>query len=79
MLIRNQIIDALYNCKNPMSKDYARGIIVGLFSGMMANGYTFEHTMQMVKKEVLGGISDLGTEDVVTCLPEGWVKYWREA
>jgi homoserine trans-succinylase len=73
----NIVKDSLYNCFPCASdKTYSNGIIVGLVSGIMATGYSFEDTLYYLKKLVKDGIFDLEESHVYSNLPDCWKSTW---
>lgn len=77
----NQLRDTVYNCHPSASGDraYARGMIIGCVSGLMATGYTFEDSIRQLKEATLTSNNDLKEEHVVGVLPASWVSVWRKA
>ena len=77
--------DALYYCHpNSANRDFAKGVIVGLVCGIIANTpKDLTMTIGCLKQLVLGwdgsyrGILDLQEEHVIECLPESWVEIWN--
>lgn len=75
----NLIKDTLYNC-HPQSatKEYAKGAVVGLVSGLMACGFTFETAIKELKQATREGFSDLTEEHVIARLPKCWLEEWNK-
>jgi hypothetical protein len=74
----NFVKDALYNCHpQSASREYAKGVLVGLVSGLMASGLTFENSISEMRNAVRGGIFDLEEAHVVECLPPSWFDVWN--
>ncbi len=81
------IQNALYNCKpaagqkelNTQDHAYARGILVGLVSGLQAKGEKFTDIIYELVRLVRATKTDLTLMDVYYCLPFGWDTAWDEA
>ncbi len=72
----SQICDALYNlhpdnASSAVKMVYAEGILVGLVSGLMAAGLSFEDSLIAIRDASYGGIPVMQQ-----CLPGSWVKDW---
>lgn len=74
----NFIKDALYNCHpQSASREYAKGVLVGLVSGLMAQNVTFENAISEMRRAVRERIFDLEETHVVECLPASWFDVWN--
>jgi len=75
------IKDSLYNCHPQSSSvDYAKGCLVGLVSGLMSCGFTFETAISELKANTLDtNFSDLTEQHVIDRLPECWKEQWNKS
>ena len=74
----NIVRDSLYNCHpHSASEQYAKGQIVGLVSGLMAQGDSLEHVLSVLWFEVENKIYDLTHEHVKNCLPNCWKPLYQ--
>lgn len=78
------IKDALYNCVDGATQGgshtpYAKGLLVGLMTGLLDRGMTFESGIALMYKCTAETLSDLRPHHVAACLPESWVPDWNDA
>ncbi len=66
------ILDTLQVCVNNSNKGYCRGMMVGLVSGLMAQGFTYSNAMFELKRICLKTKTSMTWDDITPNLPHGW-------
>lgn len=76
-----KIRDALYNVhpKSGASREYGRGIVIGLVAGLMANDVMFHDCLRIFALALNLTATDLTAEHVMDSMPDGYREPFKQA